>query len=675
MAKHFSQGSNNNAQNNVPNKKPRFSQQGSAPRYSQPGAGYTQDGYQNASYQQDGYAQPHKNHHERAREDTSLVYGSLANSPKKGHYSKSGRRKKSKAPLIILAVVLVLILGVAGVGGYFAWNLYNSANTAKGYINNVISTATDLSNTDDISASLQSISGAVDSIQTDAAAAKAEVSGPLWEFAAKLPVIGSDIASVQSAANILDDFAQTTLPELKAASDTISTASLSGEDGSLNLEPIITLSSQLTSADELLAKQVEDLNAVPDSKIEQIQSALDKGRTKLTTLYEALDEVTGLVNMIPSLLGSDGTRNYLLIAQTNAEVRTAGGLAGSVGSFTTDNGNISFNDFHSDQDFPTGNVANLLGEGEASLWDGYGFGYYECNVTCEADYPTLAQMMAQYWTQQEWAAGETVDGVMSVDPVALGAILEITGPVVLSDSRVLDSSNTADFLLNTVYLEIATEDQDKYFQETAQQVIANMFSNMDSSKLFQFARKMLSLAEDRHVYFWSFHDEDTEILRKANLTHEVTNDASEPVLGLYYNEAKASKIDYYARRTTKITKSVVPEGTQYHVTMTLNNVLEASALSGLTTYITANTPDGSVQDDFVIMPPAGATISNLKCSDGSTFTEITAYERTNYRTRLVVAPEQSVTVEFDVTCEEGAADLVLDQTPQCTLENGITYEY
>lgn len=648
------------------------------PNSNQQSAGYTpQDNpyAQGTSRHAQTGASRHTQQSSTYSQQPNLAYESIARSPKNGHHHHHHHHHRSKAPLVIFAVILVLILGVAAAGGFYAWNLYQSANTAKGYINNVISTASDLSNTDDISSALQSISGAVDSIQADASAAKAEVSTPMWEFAAKLPVIGGDITSVQSAAGILDDFAQNTLPELKAASDTISNASLSGEDGTLNLEPIVSLADELTRADDLLAQQVSDLNAVPNSQIDQIQSALDKGRDKLGTLYETLDEVTGLVNMIPSLLGSDGTRNYLLIAQTNAEVRTAGGLAGSVGSFTTDNGNISFNDFHSDQEFPNGNVANLLGEGEASLWDGYGFGYYECNVTCEADYPTLAQMMAQYWTQQDWAAGQTVDGVMSVDPVALGAILDITGPVVLSDSRVLDSSNTADFLLNTVYLEIATEDQDKYFQETAQQVIANMFSNMDSSKLFQFARKMLSLAEDRHVYFWSFHDEDTEILRKANLTHEVTNDTSEPVLGLYYNEAKASKIDYYARRTTKITKSVVPGGTQYHVTMTLNNVLEASALSGLTTYITANTPDGSVQDDFVIMPPAGATISNLKCSDGSTFTEIEAYGRTNYRTRLVVAPEQSLTVEFDVTCEEGVADLVLDQTPQCTLENGITYEY
>ena len=36
---------------------------------------------------------------------------------------------------------------------------------------------------------------------------------------------------------------------------------------------------------------------------------------------------------------------------------------------------------------------------------------------------------------------------------------------------------------------------------------------------------MLRMAEQRHLYFWSFHEEDQAVLRSAGVTGEITNDA------------------------------------------------------------------------------------------------------------------------------------------------------
>lgn len=609
------------------------------------------------------------------REENTTRYGATAAGDGEVLYKHRHKVKKSHPAKVIALAILAVVLITAGAGGVFAFNLYKSANAAKGHINSIIGTASSLSD-GDLSAALASISSSVDSIQQDAAAAKSEVSTPLWDFAAGLPFIGTDITSVRSAAGILDDFAQTTLPEIQDVSSTLLDSQFSDGDGGLNLEPVINVASKLTTVNNGLSSQAKALEAIPDSKIPQIQSALEKGRAKLTDVSDTVNSLTGLVNMMPSFLGKDGQRKYLVLAQTNSEIRSSGGLVGSIGSFTAENGSINFGDFHSDSEFTQGNVADLVGTNQAELWRSRGFGYYAINITCSPDFPQVAQMAASYWKQQSFGAADEIDGVMSLDPVALGALLDVTGPITLSDGRVLDSSNCADFLLNGVYNAMAIAETDAYFAETASQVIEQTFSDMSSGKLMSLAKKMLSLAENRHVYLWSFHDEDVDILRNAGLTHEITSDAMNPVAGFYLNDVVGTKIDYYWDRSTEISRLANSDmGAQYHIKVTMTNTMTSDELAAISSYIKDDNPDGTIYDDVVLFTPTGGSISNVRTSAGTAFDTLEAYDRTCYHGSLAVGMGQTITIEWDVTCAPGAAPLVFDQTPTISTDARVTYDY
>lgn len=585
----------------------------------------------------------------------------------KRHKSHTGRN----IALAVLAALLVLLVAALICG----FNLYNSAMAAKGHINNVVDTSSSLAS-DDMSTALANLSGSVESIQSDAAAAKEEVSGPLWGIASSLPFVGQDFASVQTAADVLNDFSQKSLPELQDVSNTLTQSEFSDGNGGLNLEPVIAVADKLTTVNNDLAAQAETLNALPKASISQIDEALEKGKAKFSTLQETVGELSGLVNMMPSFLGKDGERSYLLVAQSNAEIRSAGGLCGSIGSFTANNGAIEMGDFHSDRDFPNGNVADLVGENESTLWSDLGYGYFECNISSTPDFPQMAQMAASYWNQQSFGRNQNIDGVMSLDPVALGAMLDVTGSVTMPDGRVLDSSNAADFLLNTVYKEVAESEQDSYFSSIASQVVKSAFSDMDSSKLMSLAKKMLSLAQGRHVYFWSFHEDDVEALRNAGLTHEITDDAQNPVVGMYLNEMKASKIDYYCERTVEVNRvSEASTGSRYHVTVTFANSLSPDDVDSLPTYITANTPSGAIFNDCVLFTPSGGSISNITCSTGASFEEIEAYGRRCYKGSLQIDPGDAISLEWDVVTQHGSSDLVFDQTPTNSVESNISYNY
>ncbi|OZG65654.1 Methyl-accepting chemotaxis protein [Bifidobacterium eulemuris] len=578
-------------------------------------------------------------------------------------------RKKHTTRRIVLAFLLLVIV----VGGCCGFMMFRSAMSAKNHLNNVIATAQSL-NSGDMTDALTNIGSSVESIQTEAAAAKQDVSGPLWTAAEWIPVVGSDISSVRSAVNTLDDFAQTTLPQLQQAVNTLTGSSLSDGDGGLNMEPIITAADQLTVANDSLAAQAQTINDLPDAKIGLVQDALSKGKTQLTAVADTVNQLTGIVNMLPSFLGTDGARNYVLLAQTNSEIRGAGGMVGSVGSFSADNGKISVGEFHSNTQF-SGNATDQIGEGESTLYSDMYFGTAIHNITSSPDFPQVARMASEFWEQQSF--GGTSDGVMSLDPVALQAMIGATGSVTLSDGRVLDGTNTADFLLNGVYLEVSVEEQDTYFSETASQVIANMFTNMDSTKMMNLAKALMNMAGQRHFYFWSFHDEDVETLRDAGMTGEINNSESDSTVGLYLNEMYASKLDYYVDRHTVVeqTGTNADGSATYHVTTTLTNTMTAALNATVPWYINHLTPDGTAGNRTMIFAPTGGTVSNITASNGAQFTQVDAYDRTVYLGQLDIPVETTITLEWDVTTQAGADPLQIDQTPTCSDDPGIEYRY
>lgn len=260
----------------------------------------------------------------------------------------------------------------------------------------------------------------------------------------------------------------------------------------------------------------------------------------------------------------------MLLAQTNSEIRGTGGLIGSAGSFSADNGKIAVGEFHADAEFPSNAALDDVNQdGDGTLYSGLYFGQVIHNLSSTPDFPRVASMAQKFW--QAAPFGGSSDGVMSLDPVALQAMIGATGDVTLSDGRVLNGSNTAEFLLNGAYKELTPSAQDQYFSETAAQAVAHLFSDMNTQKLMTVAKTMLRMAEQRHLYFWSFHEEDQAVLRSAGVTGEITNDAKNPVTGVYSNEMQASKMDWYIQRKSTVKRT---GDNTYHVTYSFTNTLQ-----------------------------------------------------------------------------------------------------
>ncbi|MFR2313961.1 MAG: hypothetical protein ACLS6O_04490 [Bifidobacterium sp.] len=76
----------------------------------------------------------------------------------------------------------------------------------------------------------------------------------------------------------------------------------------------------------------------------------------------------------------------------------------------------------------------------------------------------------------------------------------------------------------------------------------------------------------------------------------------------------------------------------------------------------------------VIYTPAGGEVSNVSASNGSSFAQVQAKDHMTYMDDISLAPQDTVTIEYDVTTAAGSANLKLDQTPTIG-DPAITYEY
>lgn len=185
-------------------------------------------------------------------------------------------------------------------------------------------------------------------------------------------------------------------------------------------------------------------------------------------LADALDELDGelrdaqdegmlasqAVEVAPQMLGAEGPRHYFVAFVTPAELRGSGGFMGSWAEITAEDGQLRLTASGPVSELgrqtPPGGIQITGPPDYLARWGSYvggrefigDFGY-------SAHFPDSAKVMAEMYPQ---VGGQPVDGVISIDPVALAALLEFTGPVQVEGfGQALDADNAADFLLRDNY--------------------------------------------------------------------------------------------------------------------------------------------------------------------------------------------------------------------------------
>lgn len=568
-----------------------------------------------------------------------------------------------------------LVLAVIGVMGF---QLYKQAKQVQTHENNAIAMLSKLS-----SGNAETLAHAGDMLPQIAHETRQAVDishGGLWNATAKIPFVGSDITTVQGMTTAINGIVQDSIPQFVNVLKTLSDAQIANGDDGVNLQPIIDAVEPLKQANASFQQQVRDYDALPTPEISMIHAAYSKGETQLNELADRVNALSNTFQVLPTLLGGGQQRTYAVMAMTPSEMRSSGGLIGSVGELVTANGTVHVGDFRSNGDYLPYGIGDHSADMKRVFTD-EGPLHMSFDIRDLAVFPNTADSavaMQSVWNRTPWGQGVPLDGVVMVDPVFLQELIAINGNVTLPDGIVLTGDNTAEFLMNTVYQKYPESETDALFGVVASQAMKSMFSHMSMGKLYKTGQMLGTMAKDRHFTMYAFDEQIEQGVQAAGFTGQTPNSETDPSVGIYLTEQNPSKMGWYIKREAKIQRVNCDDGDLYHVEFMVHNTMTQEEARTLPMYITGNNTNntGKAMEKILFYAPQGGSISNLMQLGGNVdAAKETTIDGVNaYETYVQVNPGQIATFTFDVRVSPKATStLTIDQTPMGWADDGITY--
>ena len=559
-------------------------------------------------------------------------------------------------------VLVALLVGVPLL--LLAWVAFN-AWQLNGDLSAAVEDASDLQRglrTGDPAVAL----AASESLQDHADSAADTTSGVTWSVLRELPFVGDDADGLRVVTEVLSDLsADGVAPLAEEASDLNSMAPV---DGRIRIDRLLALQAPVEQASTSFAAAEERL-AVPDPSgyVGPLRGSYEDLAEQVAEGARLLDTADRALRVLPTMLGGDGPRSYLLVFENNAEVRASAGLPGAISVVTAEDGRLTMGRQTTAVDLGEADQPALpLTPAEEQIY-GPQLGTYFLDANFTPSFPRTADLMRARWQQ---VYGEQVDGVIAVDTVAVSYVLGATGPVTVGPAQ-LSSTNVVDSLLHQIYLLVDdTDEQDELFKVAARTVFDQIVKGGANPQ------SMLSAlgrgGEEHRLLVHSFTPAEQDVLAGSAVAGEYTSATAEgPQVGLYLNDNTGAKMSYYLRTTVRAEATECADDVQT-VTGTAQFTSQApvDAATSLPTYVTGGGRYGIDPGDQVvamrIYGPVGGTIDEIAI-DGEPVRKFEVVDHDGRPVTTVypfLAPQQSQDITWTVTSgPDQAGDVALSVTP------------
>ncbi|WP_158094422.1 DUF4012 domain-containing protein [Collinsella sp. An7] len=589
--------------------------------------------------------------------------------PHSSYYDQQPPRKRGRGKLIagIVGAVLAVIVVVGGVCGFFMLRDYQEINAQ---VPNLMEEAGSLKDA--------VMAGDGETVRNTAAEIAGQVSdihnrleGIPWKLASFVPVVGSDVNTVRTVVAEADRLCQYALIP---ACDSLGDLNLSNlmTDGAINVGLLQSLADTLQSVAPVVEQSAETIADLPEPNIGKVREVVTKVQGVFEKANSAVTAINEIAPYLPQMLGADGVRHYLLVAQNNVELRSTGGFPGSVGVMSVSNGAISLGDFVS---------VGTTADGGLHWYDQAGFGVTSEEIAIFGDrvgkipadtpfiydFPRAYSLFTQMYLDQK---GGSIDGVIAIDPVFLQYMLQITGGVDVNGVAV-NGDNAASLLMHDAYNLFDTDTQDAFFSAVAGAAFNNMMSNLGNVSLTDLLGVLERGIPEGRFRVWMANEDEEKVIEKLGMSGAVETDPTTPQLGFYVADDTASKISWYISLNTTINSSTknADGSTTYNVTSTITNNLTPAEAANQDQYITGySTMKRDVTDMLnrvYIAAPAGGTISDVTVDGYSNGGGLATYNGNQVYVDFVqTLGGATTTFTYNVTTSpEATEELTIVQTP------------
>lgn len=426
-------------------------------------------------------------------------------------------------------------------------------------------------------------------------------SGPVWQVAGRVPVLGrtagtvGDIAS--SADAVLRDALPLALRTLAPLADGAPSAGATSagvpttgqpDRPALDLPALAAAAPGLQEAERRAQRARDALSRRPSGLVpapvararREVVDELDR------RLLPALRGAATAARAAPDLLGAREPRRYFVALQNTAEARGTGGLPGVYAIAVAEQGRLRLERVGSNRDLqdPPGSAPRSSAE-HTRRYATFAAGSAWSNANLGPHFPDAARIWSQLWQRQ---SGQRVDGVLALDPAVLDHLLTATGPVRLPDGTVLSAGDVVPLTLSRAY---ALHDDDQLQRKAfLVALVPAVLERLQAADVPAAAlgRALLSAAGEGRVRLYSRHAGEQRLLEGSAVGGALPAGA-QPLAMAVVNNAFGNKLDYYLDRRVDYTLGPCTDGTRSsHVAVRLRN----AAPLGLGDYVTGRIEAG-----------------------------------------------------------------------------------
>ena len=445
------------------------------------------------------------------------------------------------------------------------------------------------------------------------------------------------------------------------------------QDGMINVSALQAVADSLSDSSKVFKSANEKIQGIGDTHIFQVTELVDKAKDGFATLNGAVDAAEKVAPVLPQMLGANGqTRNYLVYAMNNVEIRACGGFGGSQGLISVTDGQMSIGEFVPRIGLSEDEAVESVDEEDEALFGNHS-NLYNSGNPYSPDWPRNSQRVAALWKSQY---GQDVDGVVGIDPVFLQYLLGLVGNVSLPDGTVVDGTNAAKVLMHDVYWNYPVEESDGIFASVASAAFDKILGGIGDVDVTKLVSAVERGAEEGRLIAWMKNDDEQNAIKEMNIDASLPDpdDPSEdPVAGVYFNNLSFSKLDWYLNADTQIGQGIKNgDGTcSYRITVTLTNIMTQEEAGKLPDYVAASAPDAARDDERLnvsLFAPTGGNITDLTVEGtqfglgAATWHGIPFYSGT---VDLHAGETTTITYTLTTSAEAGDKPLTLRQTPTC----------
>ena len=587
---------------------------------------------------------------------------------------KKRRRHRGRTVGIVVGVLVVVLLAVGGVCGF---TLHNQAKSVKDQAKTAMSLAS--SAVESVKeGDFASVSSDLRELDTLCANINDQTSGPLWTLASFLPVYGRDVSAARTLVGALSDVSESALLPLADALQDVTPGKLLS-DGTVNVSALQAVADTFSEAAPAVQSANQKVQAIGPTSISEVSDLVSKAKGGFEALSGAVETAKGVAPVLPQMLGADGqTRNYLVVAENNVEIRANGGYGGSQGVISVTDGKLEIGDFQPKMSLGIENALPVTDEEEVLFNQAtHEMGSDSGDTLFTPDFPRAAGLLSQMW---EIKYGQHVDGVVALDPVFLQYLLGVVGGVELPDGSSIDGTNAARVLMHDVYWNYDPSQQDAIFAAAAGAAFDKVLGGLGDADLQQLMAAVQKGCEEGRFIAWMENSDEEDVIKELGLAAalpDASDTSAAPLAGVFVNNVRGSKLDWFLNKdvTVGTGKRNADGSWSYPVTVNFSSIMSEEEEASLPLYVAGVGRQASDWNDerltVLLYAPAGGTISDVETSGSATFS--TAPEEHSHNGLQVfygvleLLPRADATVTYTVTTAAAAGDqpLTVRTTPTC----------